>query len=140
MVGVAPVTIDINTFVDTVLERIQRVASQRPITLSSSTPEICILLKLKQKAYPVMFMTNAGKDPMADRELRTASLQMGVRFAKRWNLDGIVLACETFLHCPRLIRFVQNAGLACASYGVPNNDPANTRVSTFSTLFIITAV
>lgn len=129
--GVAPVTININTFVDTVLEKIQRVASQRSITLLSFTPEICILLKLKQKAYPVMFMSNAGKAPQADGDLRAASLEMGVRFAKRWNLDGIVLACEALIQCPRLIRFVQNAGLACASRGVPNNDPANTRVSFF---------
>lgn len=90
---------------------------------------MCILLSLKQKTYPVMFITNAGKVPMADKERRAESLQMGIHFARRWNLAGIVLACETFLHCPRFIKFVQNAGLVCASYGLPNNDPACVRVS-----------
>lgn len=124
----APVTIDINTFVDTALEKIERLAGQRKIILSSFTPEMCILLSLKQKAYPVMFITNAGKVPMADRELRAASLQMGMQFCRYWSLAGIVLACETFLLCPRLIQFVKNAGLVCASYGLLNNDPANARV------------
>lgn len=125
----APVTIDINTFVDTALDKLERLAGRRPIILSSFTPEICILLSLKQSTYPVMFITNAGKVPMADKELRAASLQMAVHFARRWNLDGIVLACETFVYCPRFIKFVQNAGLLCASYGLLNNDPNIARVS-----------
>ncbi|OAA79656.1 Glycerophosphoryl diester phosphodiesterase [Akanthomyces lecanii RCEF 1005] len=112
--GVAPVIIDINTFVDTALEKLERLAGRRPIILSSFTPEICILLSLKQSTYPVMFVTNAGKVPMADKELRAASLLMAVQFARRWNLDGIVLACETFVHCPRFIKFVQNADIIIA--------------------------
>ncbi|KAL7921341.1 Glycerophosphoryl diester phosphodiesterase family domain-containing protein [Trichoderma austrokoningii] len=127
--GVAPVTIDINTFVDAALEKIQRMAGKRPIILSSFTPEVCILLSVKQKAYPVMFITNAGKVPMADKELRVASLQVGVQFARLWNLAGVVFACEALLSCPRLVRFVKNAGLVCASYGLLNNEPVHARVS-----------
>ncbi|XWX01655.1 hypothetical protein V2A60_009683 [Cordyceps javanica] len=126
--GVASVTIDINTFVDVTLEKIKRLAGRRPIILSSFTPEVCILLKLKQSAYPVMLITNAGKVPMADKELRAASLQMGLQFARCWQLSGIVLACDTFLLCPRLISFVKNAGLVCASYGLGNNDPENAKI------------
>ncbi|KAM0257955.1 hypothetical protein ACHAQJ_004114 [Trichoderma viride] len=125
--GVAPVTIDINTFIDVALDKIQRLAGNRPIILSSFTPEVCILLSVKQKTYPVMFITNAGKVPMTDRELRAASLQMAVQFARRWNLAGVVFACEALLYCPRLVRFVKNAGLVCASYGLLNNDPINAR-------------
>ncbi|KAL9471828.1 hypothetical protein ACSS6W_009769 [Trichoderma asperelloides] len=121
--GVAPVTIDINTFVDVALEKIQRLAGNRPIILSSFTPEVCILLSVKQKTYPVMFITNAGKVPMADKELRVASLQVGVQFARLWNLAGVVFACEALLYCPRLVQFVKNAGLVCASYGLLNNEP-----------------
>ncbi|PTB35681.1 hypothetical protein M441DRAFT_153098 [Trichoderma asperellum CBS 433.97] len=121
--GVAPVTIDINTFVDVALEKIQRLAGNRPIILSSFTPEVCILLSVKQKTYPVMFITNAGKVPMADKELRVASLQVGVQFARFWNLAGVVFACEALLYCPRLVQFVKNAGLVCASYGLLNNEP-----------------
>ncbi|PON25126.1 glycerophosphoryl diester phosphodiesterase [Trichoderma gamsii] len=125
--GVAPVTIDINTFVDVALEKIQRLAGNRPIILSSFTPEVCILLSVKQKAYPVMFITNAGKVPMADKELRVSSLQVGVQFARLWNLAGLVFACEALLYCPRLVQFVKNAGLVCASYGLLNNEPIHAR-------------
>ncbi|KAI0187062.1 Glycerophosphodiester phosphodiesterase domain-containing protein [Xylaria flabelliformis] len=58
-IGVAPIALEINLFVDTVLEQIHRYAGQRPIIISSFTPEICILLSIKQKAYPVLFITNA---------------------------------------------------------------------------------
>ncbi|EHK49560.1 hypothetical protein TRIATDRAFT_172014, partial [Trichoderma atroviride IMI 206040] len=125
--GVAPVTIDINTFVDVALEKIQRLAGKRPIILSSFTPEVCILLSVKQKTYPVMFISNAGKVPMADKELRVASLQVGVQFARLWNLAGVVFACEALLYCPRLVQFVKDAGLVCASYGLLNNEPIHAR-------------
>ncbi|KAM3508373.1 hypothetical protein MY10362_001218 [Beauveria mimosiformis] len=126
--GVASVTIDINTFVDVALEKIKRLAGRRPIILSSFTPEVCILLKFKQNAYPVLFITNAGKLPMMDKELRAASLQIALKFARYWQLSGLVLACDTFLLCPRLISLVQDAGLVCASYGLGNNDPANAKI------------
>ncbi|KAM3460163.1 hypothetical protein NHJ6243_006209 [Beauveria neobassiana] len=126
--GVASVTIDINTFVDVALEKIKRLAGHRPIILSSFTPEICVLLKFKQNAYPVLFITNAGKLPMMDKELRAASLQIALKFARYWQLSGLVLACDTFLLCPRLISLVQNAGLVCASYGLGNNDPVNAKI------------
>ncbi|OAA56895.1 Glycerophosphoryl diester phosphodiesterase [Cordyceps fumosorosea ARSEF 2679] len=126
--GVASVTIDINTFVDAALDKIRRLAGRRPIILSSFTPEVCVLLRLKQAAYPVLFITNAGKPPTADRELRAASLQAALRFARRWRLSGLVLACDAFLLCPRLVSLVRSEGLVCASYGVGNNEPANAKM------------
>lgn len=78
-----------------------------------------------------MFITNAGKVPMQDKELRAASLQAAVHFSRTWNLAGIVFASETLLYCPRLVQFVKNMGLACASYGLLNNDPINARVSAY---------
>ncbi|GAM89319.1 hypothetical protein ANO11243_073560 [Dothideomycetidae sp. 11243] len=70
-----------------------------------------------------MFITNAGKVPMVDMEKRAQSLQVAVAFAQRWGLAGLVFACDVFLLCPRLIRYVKNRGLKCASYGPPNNVP-----------------
>lgn len=121
--------ININAFIDVALEKIRKFAGKRKIILSSFTPDVCILLSIKQAAYPVMFITNAGKPPVQDQELRGASLQAAVQFARIWNLSGIVLACENFLYCPRLVQFVKNKGLVCASYGLLNNDPKNARVS-----------
>ena len=111
------------------LDIIHRHGGQREIILSSFTPEICILLSLKQKAYPVFFITNAGRMPMMDKEARAANMQVAVRFAQRWNLTGIVFACEPLLLCPRLVGFVKAKGLVCASYGVLNNKPEKVKVS-----------
>lgn len=129
--GVAPIAIEINIFVDKILERIFRSEknSSRDIILSSFTPEVCTLLATKQRRYPVMFITNAGKPPMTDKEMRASSLQAAVRFAKRWNLTGIVFASEALIMCPRLIAYVQRSGLSCGSYGLLNNIPENAKVS-----------
>ncbi|KAG8419420.1 hypothetical protein J3458_004288 [Metarhizium acridum] len=137
--GVAPVAININDFIDVALTAVRKFGGKRQIILSSFTPEVCILLSVKQSAYPVMFITNAGKVPMQDQELRAASLQAAVHFARLWNLSGIVFACETFLHCPRLVQFVKNMGLKCASYGLLNNDPANAIAQTVAGIDILMA-
>ncbi|KAI3343049.1 Glycerophosphoryl diester phosphodiesterase family-domain-containing protein [Ustulina deusta] len=122
---VAPIGPELNLYVDTILEHVHLYGSDRPIILSSFTPEICILLSLKQKAYPVMFITNAGKLPMIDVERRAASMQIAVKFAKLWNLAGIVFASEPLVLCPRLIRHVKSFGLVCASYGPQNSLPGD---------------
>ncbi|KAI0818132.1 Glycerophosphoryl diester phosphodiesterase family-domain-containing protein [Xylaria sp. FL0064] len=120
---VAPIGPELNLCVDTILEHVHLYGGGRPIILSSFTPEICILLSLKQKAYPVMFITNAGKLPMIDVEKRAASMQIAVKFAKLWNLAGIVFASEALVLCPRLIPHVKSLGLVCASYGTQNSVP-----------------
>ncbi|GMG03784.1 unnamed protein product [Aspergillus oryzae] len=131
--GVAPVAIEINTFIDKALERLFSYGNKkRTIILSSFTPEICILLAIKQQTYPVMFITNAGKPPVTDREMRAASIQSAVRFAKRWNLSGLVFASEALVMCPRLVRYVQRSGLICGSYGSQNNIPENAKFQPLS--------
>ena len=87
-----------------------------------------MLMALKQRKYPVMFITNAGKLPLNDREKRGASIQTAVHFAKRWNLDGVVFASEPLHTSPVLIQYVKRHGLRCASYGSQNNDPENVKV------------
>ncbi|KAH7309752.1 Glycerophosphoryl diester phosphodiesterase family-domain-containing protein [Stachybotrys elegans] len=126
--GVAPVAIELNTFVDVVLEHIDRHAGNRQIVLTSFTPEICILLAMKQRAYPILFITNAGKVPMSDMEVRAASLQGAMHFAERWGLAGVVFACDALLLCPRLVGLVKGRGLICGTYGTMNNDPNSVEI------------
>ncbi|KAH8906135.1 GDPD-domain-containing protein [Coniochaeta sp. PMI_546] len=137
--GVAPIGIDLNTFVDVALKAIHHHGGHRPIILSSFTPEICMLLSVKQKAYPVFFITNAGKVPMSDMERRAASVQVAVRFAQKWNLAGVVFACEPMLLCPRLVGYVKNRGLLCATYGTLNNVPENVKIQAEAGVDIIIA-
>ncbi|CAG8946936.1 unnamed protein product [Penicillium salamii] len=126
--GVATVALEINTFVDQILDRVFRAKSERKIILSSFSPEVCMLLTTKQNIYPVMFITNAGKPPPADLDMRASSLQAAVRFAKRWELAGVVFASETLILCPRLVGYVKRSGLVCGSYGALNNVPENSKV------------
>ncbi|KAI1925710.1 hypothetical protein LOZ65_002752 [Ophidiomyces ophidiicola] len=126
--GVAPIAIELNTYLDAVLERIYRFGLDRGIILASFIPEVCILLAKKATGFPVFFITNAGKLPITDMEKRGASLQASVQLARLWNLAGIILVAETFLLCPRLIKYVQMAGLVCASYGLVNNVPENAKL------------
>ncbi|KZN83920.1 Glycerophosphodiester phosphodiesterase [Penicillium chrysogenum] len=135
--GVGPIAIDINTFIDRILAQIFRVGGGRAIILSSFSPEICILLASKQDTYPVLFITNAGKLPMSDMEMRASSLQAAVRFSKRWNLAGIVFASETLLLCPRLVGYVKRSGLICGSYGSLNNLPENANIQQIAGLQLL---
>ncbi|ODV87153.1 hypothetical protein CANARDRAFT_26573 [[Candida] arabinofermentans NRRL YB-2248] len=112
---------DMNHWVDTVLKIVYENADGRDIIFSSFHPDICVLLSLKQPSIPILFLTEAGTAPMAD--VRANSLQAGIRFAKKWNLLGIVSAADTIVACPRLASVVKASGLVCVTYGVPNNDP-----------------
>lgn len=113
--------IEINQWVDTVLKCVYDHANGRDIIFSSFHPDVCLLLALKQPTIPCLFLTEAGTTYLCD--VRGSSIQEAIRFASRWNLLGIVSACEPFVMCPRLVRVVKESGLVCVSYGILNNLP-----------------
>ncbi|GEQ68034.1 hypothetical protein JCM33374_g1700 [Metschnikowia sp. JCM 33374] len=113
---------DMNFYVDTILKVVyDENTSGRDILFSSFHPDICVLLSMKQPTMPILYLTEAGTNPMAD--IRASSLQNAIRFAKKWNLLGIVSAAETLVKTPRLAQVVKSSGLVCVTYGVQNNDP-----------------
>lgn len=118
--------LELNAFIDTTLDKIYRLGAKRSITLSSFSPEICILLSIKQQGYPVLFINKAGSVPTGD--VRASSLQQAIRFAKSWNLAGIVMLSDVFVMCPRLVQYAKRSGLVCGSYGNLNDDPKYAKV------------
>ena len=118
---------EINKYVDIALSTIYRHGGKRSITFSSFSPEVCILLSLKQQDYPVLFLSKAGSIPVGDS--RCSGLQASIHFAKCWGLAGIVMYAEPLVSCPRLIGYAKSAGLKVCSYGPMNNDPENAKVS-----------
>lgn len=118
--------IALNKWVDVVLKVIYDNKKQRNIIFSSFHPDVCIYLTLKQPSIPILFLTEAGSAFMPDA--RASSLQAAIRFAKKWNLLGIVSAADPIVQCPRLARIVKSNGLVCFTYGVLNNDPENARL------------
>jgi glycerophosphodiester phosphodiesterase len=116
------IAIDLNVYVDTILREIYDVnTSGRDVILSSFHPDICVLLSLKQPSIPILFLTESGTADMAD--IRASSLQNAIRFAKKWNLLGIVSAAEALVKTPRLAQVVKSSGLVCVTYGTLNNEP-----------------
>ncbi|OAG09648.1 uncharacterized protein CC84DRAFT_1047487, partial [Paraphaeosphaeria sporulosa] len=117
---IAPVSIENNIFVETLLDGIARLGGVRDIIFSSF---ICILLEIKQQSYPVLYITNAGKRKFSDEEKRAGNLQAAVQFSQPWGLAGIVVAADPVMLWPRVIDFVKSQGLICGSYNGCNNDP-----------------
>ncbi|KAF2833303.1 glycerophosphodiester phosphodiesterase GDE1 [Ophiobolus disseminans] len=115
--------VELNSFVDTVLQKVYDKMGKRNIMFSSFNPDVCLMLSFKQPSIPVLFLTDAGTSPVGD--IRAASLQEAIRFASRWNLLGVVSAAEPLVMCPRLVKVVKESGLVCVSYGTLNNDPVN---------------
>jgi glycerophosphodiester phosphodiesterase len=123
----ATIAIELNTFVDTILSSVFKASTlSRPIVFSSFSPEICIFLSLKQARYPILFLSD-GIFPVGD--IRASSMLEAVRFSKAWDLSGVVMESTPLVLAPRLIRFVKDMGLVCASYGSLNDDPRCAKVS-----------
>ncbi|KAI1780787.1 glycerophosphodiester phosphodiesterase GDE1 [Hypoxylon cercidicola] len=123
--------IELNSFCDTVLDKVYEMATSRHIIFSSFNPDICLCLSFKQPSIPILFLTDAGTEEVSD--VRASSLQEAIRFASRWNLLGIVSNAEPFVNSPRLVRVVKQTGLVCVSYGTQNNDPTLVQVSLLPT-------
>ncbi|KAF1936547.1 glycerophosphodiester phosphodiesterase GDE1 [Clathrospora elynae] len=115
--------VELNSFVDTVLQKVYDKMGERNCIFSSFNPDICLMLSFKQPSIPVLFLSDAGTSPVGD--VRAASLQEAIRFASRWNLLGVVSAATPLVMCPRLVKVVKESGLVCVSYGTLNNDPKN---------------
>ncbi|OQO09487.1 hypothetical protein B0A48_04888 [Cryoendolithus antarcticus] len=124
--GMDTYAVELNSFVDTVLTKVYDLGTGRNIIFSSFNPDICLLLSFKQPSIPVLFLTDAGCEPVGD--IRASSLQEAIRFASRWKLLGIVSSAEPLVLCPRLIRVVKESGLVCVSYGTLNNEIHNSRL------------
>ena len=128
--GMDTYAVELNSFCDTVLSKVYDLAHGRDVIFSSFNPDICLCLSFKQPNFPIMFLTDAGGEAVGD--IRASSLQEAIRFARRWNLLGIVSLSEPFIISPRLVRVVKQSGLVCVSYGAQNNQPELVEVRFFS--------
>lgn len=123
---IGQIAVEMNHWVDTILEVVYDNANGRDIIFSSFHPDICAMLSLKQPSIPILFLTEGGTAKMAD--IRATSLQNAIRFARSWNLLGIVSAASPIIKAPRLAQVVKSSGLVCVTYGAENNDPENANI------------
>ncbi|KAJ3258552.1 Glycerophosphocholine phosphodiesterase [Boothiomyces macroporosus] len=117
---------EINTFCDEILKVVFRNAGKRKLYFSSFHPEMCLLLRMKQKKYPVFYLTVAGAQKYYD--VRLNSLADAVQVALDFKLDGVVTYCGPLIDCPALIKKIQNLGLNILSYGGKNNNIEDARI------------
>jgi glycerophosphoryl diester phosphodiesterase len=115
-----PFVIEANFFLDTVLLSLAQHISTRSVFLSSFNPDICILLSLKQSRWPILFATDAGNSPST--EPRATNIQEAAIFAKKWSLDGVVMATDPIVFAPVLVGHLKEKGLVCATYGTQNDE------------------
>lgn len=123
---IGQIAVEMNHWVDTVLQVVYDNANERDIMFSSFHPDICVMLSLKQPSIPILFLTQGGTSKMAD--VRASSLQNAIRFARSWNLLGIVSDAKPIIEAPRLAQVIKSSGLVCVTYGVENNEPANANI------------
>lgn len=123
---IGQIAFEMNYFCDTILKMVYELCSTRDIVFSSFHPDICMIMRMKQPTFPVLFLTESGTSFIAD--IRASSLQNSVRFAKMWDLFGIVSEATPIVLCPRLVNVVKGSGLACFTYGTANNDPETARM------------
>lgn len=94
---------------------------------SSFSPEICILVSLKQNVFPIFFLNDSGNWPTGD--VTASILQEAIHFASSWGLDGIVMTSEPYVFAPLLVGVAKERGLVTSSYGALNDDPECAKVS-----------
>lgn len=117
--GLETLAVEANHLVDSILDRVYRLANKRALFVSSFSPEICILLSNKQNLFPVFFLTESNHAPSS--ETRAESLQEAVCFAQSWCLAGISSQSDPLVVSPQLIEYVKDAGLFCVSWGGLND-------------------
>lgn len=126
---------EINHFTDSILSVIYAHAHARPLILTSFSPEVCMLLAVKQQSYPVLFLNDSNNSPTGDR--RATSVQAAKRFAHRFSLEGVGMAGEPFVASPGLVGILREQGLYTASYGSVNDEVQNAEVSLFYLLSLL---
>lgn len=115
-----------NEFVDAVLAVVfARATQKRRIFFSTFDPEVALLLHMKQTVYPVLFLTEGGFKQRSPFDVRTATFEGAVRFARRANLAGVVTRVTPLLAEPALFALTRRAHLLLGTFGWENNDLAN---------------
>jgi glycerophosphocholine phosphodiesterase GPCPD1 len=116
-----------NLYVDKILEQVFNHATEdRRIVFSSFEPYICLMLKLKQNKYPVMFLTQGETKRYAPfTEIMTSSSQMAVDFAFANEFLGVCFHSEPLLRDPNAFYLAAKNYLVSFVWGEDLNDVEN---------------
>ncbi|VDI31139.1 Hypothetical predicted protein [Mytilus galloprovincialis] len=114
---------DRNKYVDTILRCVFQNAKSRRIVFSSFDPDTCVLLRLKQNKYPVLFLTTGESLlPNDYSDPRASKASMGISFVNFADLLGIDIDSKFILQHPELIKDIKKSGQVLFCWGEDNND------------------
>ncbi|XP_077285990.1 glycerophosphocholine phosphodiesterase GPCPD1 [Arctopsyche grandis] len=115
--------IDLNLYVDTILDVVLRSAGSRRIIFSCFHPDVCTMLRLKQNIYPVMFLTQGVTTRYPGyHDPRCTTIPAAVSHALNAGLLGIVVHTEDLLRDSTQVKLVTDAGLIIFCWGDDNNN------------------
>ncbi|XP_017840429.1 putative glycerophosphocholine phosphodiesterase GPCPD1 homolog 2 [Drosophila busckii] len=91
-------TLNKNLYVDSIIETTARYGCGRPLIFASFDADICSMLRLKQSAFPVLFIS-AGRTDIWQQymDLRTQSYLQALNFAQSAELLGTALHVQNFM-------------------------------------------
>ncbi|XP_043680401.1 glycerophosphocholine phosphodiesterase GPCPD1-like isoform X2 [Vespula pensylvanica] len=114
---------DLNMYLDTILKVVLEYGGDRKIVFSSFNPDICVMIRLKQNKYPVVFLTQGitSKYPTY-HDPRCQTIPMAIRHALAADILGINVHTEDILRDPSQVKLVKDAGLIIFCWGDDNND------------------
>jgi len=81
--------LDIDYYVEVILEEVASFAEEREIMFSSFDPDVCTSLKLKQTRYPVFLLTKNGDYNPPTSDVRRSNIDMGMKFASASSFTGV---------------------------------------------------
>ena len=111
---------DMNEYVDTVLDVMDKHGHGRKMFFSSFNPFICMMLKLKQKKWPVMQLFEMKKsygsvEGLTQRILTVAQVHTHL------GTEGFVLHAEDFVNLPDVVKSLLDKNFVLNTFGDMNN-------------------
>ncbi|RWS07450.1 glycerophosphocholine phosphodiesterase GPCPD1-like protein [Dinothrombium tinctorium] len=116
--GAADKLCDINDYIDIVLKTVLEYGGKRKIIFSCFHPDICSMIQVKQKKYPLLFLTQGQTDkypPYLDP--RTATVQMAAYFSLSQGFLGTSVHAEDLLRDTSLVTWLKDRGLVVFCWG-----------------------
>ncbi|XP_012262192.2 glycerophosphocholine phosphodiesterase GPCPD1-like isoform X2 [Athalia rosae] len=114
---------DLNMYLDIIIKVVLEHGGNRKIVFSCFNPDICMMIRLKQNKYPVVFLTQGVtvKYPTY-HDPRCQTITMAMRHALSADILGINVHTEDILRDPSQVKLVRDAGLIIFCWGDDNND------------------
>lgn len=96
--------LDLNTYLDIIMEVVLKHGASRRIIFSCFNPDICSMIRMKQNKYPVMFLTQGETNKYEHyNDPRCWSIKSATLFANMIEILGINVHTEDILRDPSLV-------------------------------------